>query len=301
MLSRLQSIALPFHPTGGFDHGDVHLASGRVFVAHTSNGTVEIIDGERGCHSATVGHCPEASGVVCAQEEGLVFAAARGAGKVLVLDAVSGRVLGDASVGPRPNGLAWSERWKRLLVADVEDLSARLIDSEAMRVVVTTRLPGRPRWCVYDALRDRFLVNVRDPACVTVLTAENLAAQATWKVRWAGPHGLDLDIEHDRAFVACDDGNVLSLDLATGTELAAVEIAGEPDAIWYNRRCSRLYVAIGRPGVLDVIDCRDMVLRERLPTELAAHTTAFDALRQRLYVFLPQSCQAIVYQEVESA
>jgi hypothetical protein len=29
----------------GFDHGDVHLGSGRVCVAHTTNGTVEVIDG----------------------------------------------------------------------------------------------------------------------------------------------------------------------------------------------------------------------------------------------------------------
>lgn len=38
-------IRLPFHSSGGFDHADVHLQSGTVFVAHTANGTVEIIDG----------------------------------------------------------------------------------------------------------------------------------------------------------------------------------------------------------------------------------------------------------------
>ena len=32
-------------------------------------------------------------------------------------------------------------------------------------------------------------------------------------------------------------------------------------------------------------------------TEEGAHTTAFDPIRQQLYVFLPSSCQAAVYRE----
>ncbi len=50
---------------GGFDHGDVHQATGRVFVAHTANGTIAVIDGERLRHVATVAGCAEASGVIC--------------------------------------------------------------------------------------------------------------------------------------------------------------------------------------------------------------------------------------------
>lgn len=61
-----------------------------VFVAHTVDGTVEIIDGERRRHEQAVAGCPEASGVVCAHgTPGLVFAAARGDGSLLVLDPVS--------------------------------------------------------------------------------------------------------------------------------------------------------------------------------------------------------------------
>ena len=64
------SVALPPHRSGGFDHGDVHLATGRVFVAHTALGAVEVIDGERATHLHSIDGCPEASGVLCAQEEG---------------------------------------------------------------------------------------------------------------------------------------------------------------------------------------------------------------------------------------
>jgi len=41
-----------------------------------------------------------------------------------------------------------------------------------------------------------------------------------------------------------------------------------------------------------------MLLKEQVTTEQGAHTTAFDARRQRLYVFLPISCRAAVYEEI---
>ena len=297
-LKLIGSIDLPPHPSGGFDHGDVHVATGRVFVAHTAVGTIEVIDGGRGVHTATIPGCPEASGVLCAQEEQVVFAAARGAGKVLVIEAASGGVMGEVAVGAKPNGLAWDPRRKRLLVADVHDFHARLVDPAAGSVVTDTELPGRPRWCVYDGSADRFLVNIREPACVAVLAAETAAVEARWPVPAAGPHGLDLDVDHRRVLVACDEGRVVALDMGTGRELAGVAIAGEPDAIWHNPDGSRLYVAIGHPGVVDVVDTGEMALAQECPTEAGAHTTAFDRARQRLYVFLPQSGRAAVYQEV---
>jgi hypothetical protein len=47
----------------------------------------------------------------------------------------------------------------------------------------------------------------------------------------------------------------------------------------------------------DVVECQRMVIAERLTTEEGAHTTAFDAGRQLVYVFLPRSQRAVVYHE----
>lgn len=108
VLELVRYIDLLKHPPGGgFDHGDVDNDTGKVFVAHTANGTLEVIDIEKHAHKATLPNCPEASGILCAQEENLVFAAARGAGKVLVINSKSLAVLYEVAVGPKPNGLAW--------------------------------------------------------------------------------------------------------------------------------------------------------------------------------------------------
>lgn len=295
-----QYIDLPFQPEGDFDHGDVALSNGSVFIANTAAGTVEVVDGEHPRHLATIPGCPEASGVLAAQEEGLVFAAARGAGKLLVIDAVFANVLREVAVGSRPNGLAWDQRRKHLLVADVQDNTVRLVDPQAGQVIATAILPGRPRWAVYDRAGDRFLVNIREPARVAVFSASTFALVGQFPVSEVGPHGLDLDQEGRRAFVACDGGSVVTLDTATGSELAKVPIAGTPDAIWHNHRLSQLYVAIQDPGVIDVVNTATMAIDEQIATEVGAHTSAFDAQRQRLYVFLP-SCRVAMYEESEVA
>jgi DNA-binding beta-propeller fold protein YncE len=292
------SIDLPPHPLGDFDHGDVFLPNGHVFVANTAAGAVEVIDGEHLRHRATVPGCPEASGVLCTQEEGLVFAAARAAGRVLVIDAVSTTVRREVLVGLRPNGLAWDPSRKHLLVADVQDKRARLVDPSVGHILAQLDLPGRPRWTVYHREGDRFLVNIREPACVVALSANPFAQVGQFPVSSVGPHGLDLDSEGNRAFVACDGGVVVTLDLSTGRELARMAIAGVPDAIWYNPKRNRLYVAIKQPGIIDVVNTRTMAVDEQIATEAGAHTTAFDRERQRLYVFLP-SCRAAVYEESE--
>ncbi len=296
-LTLLGSVDLPPFRASTFDHGDVHLATGRMFLAHTAAGTVEVIDGGRRAHVQTVEGCPEASGVLCAQDEDLVFAAARGAGKVVVIDATTLALVGELASGPRPNGLAWDRRRRRLLVAGVQDSSARLLDSSTGGSVGLVELPGRPRWCVYDQERDRFLVNIREPACIALLSAEPFALSGHWQSSAAGPHGLDLDGESGRAFVACDAAVALALDLATGRELAACPIAGAPDAIWFNADRRLLYVAIGNPGLVEVIDTATMTRQEQIPTEAGAHTAAFDHARQRLAVFLPGTCRAALYQE----
>jgi DNA-binding beta-propeller fold protein YncE len=291
-----QFIDLPSHPAGDFDHGDVYVPNGYVFVANTAAGTVEVIDGEQLQHISTIPDCPEASGVLCAQGEGLVFAAARGAGKLLVIDAITTTVRREVSVGFRPNGLAWDPDRKHLLVADVQDNTARLVDPIAGSIIATIALPGRPRWAVYQREEGHFLVNIREPAQVVVLSAEPFAQVGQFPVSAVGPHGLDLDQQGHRAFVACDEGSVVTLDVSTGRELARTPIAGAPDAIWHNHQTTRLYVAIEEPGVIDVINTQTMVVDEQIPTEAGAHTTAYDAKRQRLYVFLP-GCRVAVYEE----
>jgi DNA-binding beta-propeller fold protein YncE len=235
----------------------------------------------------------------CAQKDNVIFAAARGAGKILVINPVSIEIVQEIKVGSKPNGPAWDSRRKRLLVADVEDFQARLIDISSGQIISTIKLPGRPRWCVYDYNIDCFLVNIRNPACVSILAAAESALQtAVLPISFEGPHGLDIEKGSDRAFIACDGRAIVALDMKNkGHEIGSVSIAGEPDVILNNQNKGLLYCAIGKPSVIDVICTDTMTLVEEIHTEEDAHTFVFDNTRQLLYSFLPDSCRAAVYNE----
>lgn len=289
-------VQLPAHAgPGGFDHGDVHQASGRIFVTHTANGTIEVVDGEQLRHLATIPDCQEASGVLCPSSADLVIAAARGTGEVLFIDPARPWLKSRVAVGGRPNGLAWDSRRQRVLVADVAGNSLTIVDPPRGKIVATTPLPGRPRWTVYDPAHDRFLVNVRDPAVVAVVDAETASVVGTWSISSAGPHGLDLDGPGRRAFVACDGGELIGLSTNDGRELGSVGIAGGPDAIWFDGAVNRVYVAIGSPGVVQVVDASRMAVLETVVTEEGTQTTALDIRRRVLYVFKPTSCSLAAY------
>ena len=171
----------------------------------------------------------------------------------------------------------------------------RLVDPALQRVVAIAELPGRPRWCVYDGKRDRFLVNVREPAAVAMLDAESLKILAATPISASGPHGMDIDHATGRAFVACDGKRTIALDLKTGRETGSVPIPGAPDATWFNPLRKLIYVAMGTPGALSVIDALTMTIVEEIATEPGAGTTAFDVQRQQLYIFLPQTSRMAIY------
>ena len=81
--------------------------------------------------------------------------------------------------------------------------------------------------------------------------------------------------------------------------LANVGLSGTPDVIFLHQRpFGRLYVAVGDPGVIDVIDVETMRRKEVVTTEPGAHTLALDRKRNKVYAFLPQSHRAAVLHEI---
>jgi hypothetical protein len=60
---------------------------------------------------------------------------------------------------------------------------------------------------------------------------------------------------------------------------------------------ARLYVAIGSPGVISVIDEQRLETIEVIPSESGSHTIAWNPDIRSLYAFLPGSGGAAVFME----
>jgi hypothetical protein len=90
---------------------------------------------------------------------------------------------------------------------------------------------------------------------------------------------------------------LIAIESRSGVVIGEIEIAGVPDVVLFNARRQRLYVAIGDPGVIEVMETTPLGRRQVVATEPGAHTAAFAPATDTLYVFLPQTHRAAVYRD----
>ena len=302
-LRLLGHIELPPHRSdGGFDHADIHPPTDRIYVAHTSNDSIDVIDCARDLYIESVPGLAAVAGALVSEARGLVFTTNRGENTVSVFAPRAERNAFKIAVGVKPNGLAFDSARGTLIVANVGDPS--IPDSHSVSVVdlgrreriAEIKVPGRTRWTIYDAALEMFFVNIAFPARIVVIDARDpTRISKEYDVPAAGPHGLELDPVKGRLLCACDAGVLLAIDAASGRVLGDIPLSGAPDVIFLHPQSGHLYVAIGDPGVMDVIDIGPMRCAEVVPTEAGAHTLALDRKRSKVYSFLPQSHRAAVF------
>ena len=302
-MKKVGYINLPEHRgAGGFDHADVHSLSDRLYVAHTGNDALDVIDCAQDRYIDSIPGLTAVAGALVSEARGLVFTTNRGENTVSVFAPRAERNAFKISVGVKPNGLAFDSARGTLIVANVGDPS--IPDSHSVSVVdlgrreriAEIKVPGRTRWTIYDAALEMFFVNIAFPARIVVIDARDpTKISKEYEVPAAGPHGLELDSVKGRLLCACDAGVLLAIDAASGRVLGDIPLSGAPDVIFLHPQSGHLYVAIGDPGVMDVIDIGTMRCAEVVPTEAGAHTLALDRKRSKVYSFLPQSHRAAVF------
>jgi DNA-binding beta-propeller fold protein YncE len=303
-LTRVAFVPIPPGPQAGFDHADIYIlparSDSRLYLAHTGADRIEVIDCPTRSYQHALPDLPGVAGVLIDSAQDLLFSSDRGCARVSVYRCSDEVLLGRVAVGPHPNGLAYDPSRRHLLAFNLgdppgENCTVSVVAVDELEVVATLPLPGRPRWAVYDADADQVYANIRAPAQIVVLDARRLRLSGVFEVPAAGPHGLALS--GGRLFCAADAGALVALERDSGSVIGGVTLAGEPDVIMHDLTLGRLYVAVGSPGVVHVVDERRLELLETVPTEEGAHTIGWDPVGRALYAFLPASQGAAVFAE----
>ena len=303
ILEQIGEVKLPAHDRpGGFDHAAVHGPRGRLYVAHTANDGLDVIDCVTNSYLGSIPRLGGVAGALVSEEHDLVFTSNRAENTVGIFSPAREEALVKVSVGVGPNGLAYDAGRSLLLAANVGDparpgsFSVSLINASARRMIADVPVSGRTRWVIFDSEVDSFYVNIADPPQIAMIEASNPSSVArTIEVPVAGPHGLDLDAGTQRLFCACDGKTLVVLDSRSGAVLAQADLSGVPDVIFFNRERRHLYVAIGEPGVIEVFDTDRVRRLETVRTEAGAHTLGFDPGRNTVYAFLPNTHRALTY------
>jgi DNA-binding beta-propeller fold protein YncE len=303
ILEQVGEVPLPAHEKpGGFDHAAIHGPRERLYVAHTANDAVDVIDCATNTYIGSIPRVGGVAGALVSEEHDLVFTSNRAENTVGIFSPDHEEALTKVKVGVAPNGLAYDAGRRLLLAANVGDparpgsFSVSAVDVSTRAMIADVPVSGRTRWVVFDVESASFYVNIADPPQIAVVVAARPGVVArTLSVPAAGPHGLDLDAAGRRLFCACDGKTLVVLDLRSGRVVNQAERAGVPDVIFFNQARQHLYVAIGDPGLIEVFETQHMRRLEAIRTEAGAHTLAFHPGRHTIYAFLPQTHRASVY------
>jgi DNA-binding beta-propeller fold protein YncE len=298
-------IELPEHKgPGGFDHAALHQMAGRLYVAHTSNDALDVIDCVQARYLHSIPDLTGVAGALISEELGLILTSNRGEDTVGIIDPHHYEDVVKVKVGVRPNGLSIDAKRGLLLAANVgnpdvpNSFTLSIVDVFHREMIHSIPVRGRTRWTIFDENSGCFYTNIADPAEIVVVNSAKPSVVArVIPVPAQGPHGLDLDGATGRLFCACDAGTLLVLDAQAGIVLLSAQLSGTPDVIFFNAARTHLYVAVGDPGVVDVFEADTLQRLETIPTSRGAHTIGFDALANKVYVFEPLMHRAVVYED----
>jgi DNA-binding beta-propeller fold protein YncE len=181
-----------------------------------------------------------------------LFAAAAGAGAVVVIDLASDKVVEKLEGFGKPHGLAWVGGTGRLFVTDGAKGELDVYAGSPLKRIQSIHLTEDADDVVYDSATKMLYVgyggtNAANPPRVAVVDTASLHLVSTLPVA-SHPEGLELDPTTDRIFVnIADSGQVVVIDGKT-RELAAT---------WSLHRCKdNTPLAFDADGGQLLVGCR---------------------------------------------
>jgi len=225
-------------------------------------------------------------GVLAVPELGRVYATATGANEVAVIDARTLKVLARVPVGTYPDGMAFDPDARKLYVSDEHGDTDTVIDTTSNKRIATIPLGGDVGNTDYDAASRRIYVNVQTTGELVAIDPGKDTVVARYSVPGCkSNHGLLLDDDHHRAYIACEDNAMLLVfDLKAHTAGQVLPIGDGPDVLAYDREQSFLYVA-AESGTISMLAATADGLTKIGEGYLDknAHIVAVDQRTHRLY------------------
>ena len=121
-LERVGYIDLPAHvKKGGFDHAAISSRLNRLYVAHTANDALDVIDCAEDRYLHSIPDLAGVAGALVSEEDDLVFTSNRAENTVGIFKPNDENTITKIPVGIRPNGLSYDPQSGLLLAAHVGD------------------------------------------------------------------------------------------------------------------------------------------------------------------------------------
>jgi YVTN family beta-propeller protein len=268
-----------------YDYITVDSAARRVYLSHGTE--VKVIDAETGKSVGDIGGLKLCHGIALADEFGRGFITDGGAGKVVIFDLKTLKVVGEAKAADDADSIVYDPASKRVFSMNGDSKNSTVIDAKTGSVVKTIDLGAGPEFAVADG-KGTVYVNIEDKGEVVAIDSNALTIKSHWPLAPAGGvTALAMDREHHRLFSSGREPAffvVVSAD--TGKVVQSFPISAGVDANAYDPATGMIYVST-RAGNVHIFheDSPDKFSEvETVKTEYGAKTLGLDTKTHNFFV-----------------
>jgi DNA-binding beta-propeller fold protein YncE len=297
---------------GRIDHFSVDVKGQRLFVAAVENHTLEVVDLKSGKRVHTISHLAEPQGVFYDPSTTHLFVACGLDGVTKVFGGDTFQVLATVKFPDDADNIRYDPRSQGVIVgyAGAKQLRKRaegtgglgFIDSNGKKTGDIV-IDAHPESFQLEKAGPRIFVNVPEKKEIEVIDAVKHSVLTRWPVAAEDNFPMALDEANHRLLVgAWRPAQLLVFDTETGKQVAAGEIPGQTDDLFYDSLRHRVYV-LTSAGYLEVFEQKDADHYNRIaryPTPSRSQTGFFVQEWGKLFVAVPaqndQSAEIRVYQ-----
>jgi DNA-binding beta-propeller fold protein YncE len=293
-LRLVQTIPMP-GVEGRIDHLAVDLTARRLFVCALGNGTVEVVDLERGQRVQGITGFKEPQGIVFMPKTKTVVVASGGDGRLSFLEGAPLKVTKALPLGEDADNVRYDPEHERIYVG-YGDGGLAIVDALGRERVGAVALEAHPESFQREA-SGRIFVNEARRARVAVVEVEKKAVTSRWGLDGASAnYPMALDEARHRLFVATrQPPRLIVMDTGTGKIVASLDTEADADDVFFDASRHRVYV-IGGGGSVVVYDQETpdrYAERGRIRTAEGARTGLFSPDLDRLYVAVPHRANPV--------
>lgn len=286
-LRKTAEFDLPGPPGKRFDYLTIDTGDHYLLSAHLGAGQTYVIDLRTNKVVATVKDTPGAEGVEYVPELKKFYTSNAGDNTIGVVDLRQMKVTKKLPTERKPDGSTYVPPFHKLYVSDERGKAEAIVDVTKDEVIKTLHFDSETGMPQYDPVARRVYVNLQDQNIFAVIDPATDEVVARYPVgRCKGNHGMALDPEHHRAFLSCEENNLMTVfDLDKHEPIAYLSLADGPDVIKFDPGLGRIYVACysGAISVFHQDDANHYRKLEDFKVQHAVHSLAVDPETHRVY------------------
>jgi len=288
-LKLIKTIALP-GVEGRVDHFAFDAAGERLFVCALGNNTVEVVDLRKGVrvHSITGFGAPQ--GIAYIPELNRIFVANDKGGICKIYDGKSFEAVGELDFKDDADNVRYDDATKKVYVGFGSGGIA-VVNAPDGKQIGSIKLSAHPEAFELEKTGKRIFANVPNSRHVAVIDRDKSEVVATWKTDLTFANfPMALDEAHHSLFIGCRmPSKLVVLNTDSGDVVAKIDISGDPDDVFYDRKRHRIYAICGA-GKVDIIeqtDANNYKALIKIDTANGARTGLFVPERDTLFVAVP--------------